>query len=231
MVRGEFVLALGEADIQTLLGTVQGKLCYNPDNPECKWIISTGHRAKGREWPVVVVADEFNPDPSKGACHSDDRLPAPGSAKQREEACLVYVAMTRARERLFLPRKILSVLWVKNRGLVYPFTPTLRHEQAAPSDLTAKPSCVACGAMLQRHLADAGEGDEGASEPAQQGAGKAASHPAGDTESTILHYETPQGGIVCSKCVETFAFGVQTVPRVMESAEADAPRSRRLSMP
>ncbi|MBK3595775.1 ATP-dependent helicase [Streptomyces sp. MBT51] len=55
-------------------------------------VVSTAHKAKGREWPAVRIHSDFRapkPDPATG----EILLP-------REEGRLAYVAVTRARERL-----------------------------------------------------------------------------------------------------------------------------------
>ncbi|MEU9044624.1 MULTISPECIES: UvrD-helicase domain-containing protein [unclassified Kitasatospora] len=54
--------------------------------------ISTAHKAKGREWPSVRIADDF-PEPEP----TDTGQPGPVS---RSEARLAYVAITRARHHL-----------------------------------------------------------------------------------------------------------------------------------
>ncbi|MDH6630630.1 superfamily I DNA/RNA helicase [Streptomyces sp. LBL] len=59
--------------------------------------VSTAHKAKGREWAQVKIADDFAP-PSEGQPHDT------GQATVRriddKEACLAYVAVTRTRRRL-----------------------------------------------------------------------------------------------------------------------------------
>lgn len=50
-------------------------------------IVSTAHKAKGREWSSVRIADDFN-------------APAPGEDVDRSELMLTYVAVTRAKLRL-----------------------------------------------------------------------------------------------------------------------------------
>ncbi|MGW4950629.1 UvrD-helicase domain-containing protein [Streptomyces parvulus] len=55
-------------------------------------IVSTAHKAKGREWPAVRIHNDFrapSPDPSTGLL-----------TVRREEARLAYVAVTRARQVL-----------------------------------------------------------------------------------------------------------------------------------
>jgi superfamily I DNA/RNA helicase len=59
--------------------------------------VSTAHKAKGREWAQVKIADDFTP-PSGGPPHDTGQ----GTARRIDdkEACLAYVAVTRTRRRL-----------------------------------------------------------------------------------------------------------------------------------
>ncbi|MFI0262170.1 UvrD-helicase domain-containing protein [Streptomyces sp. NPDC017056] len=60
--------------------------------------ISTAHRAKGREWPTVRIADDFTgPDDLDERGADGEPLPGPVNVA---EARLAYVAVTRARIRL-----------------------------------------------------------------------------------------------------------------------------------
>lgn len=59
------------------------------DESRAGLVVSTAHKAKGREWDAVTVADDFTePDPEEGEDVDD------------EEAMLAYVAVTRARKVL-----------------------------------------------------------------------------------------------------------------------------------
>lgn len=61
-------------------------------------IISTGHKAKGREWDSVALHSDFEPRVSK-----DD----PNKfVLNQEEARLLYVATTRAKELLVVPPRL-----------------------------------------------------------------------------------------------------------------------------
>jgi len=55
-------------------------------------VISTAHKAKGREWPRVQIADDFR-EPKTSEDNPNPRIP-------REDAMLAYVAVTRARQVL-----------------------------------------------------------------------------------------------------------------------------------
>ncbi|MFH8585528.1 UvrD-helicase domain-containing protein [Streptomyces celluloflavus] len=60
--------------------------------------VSTAHRAKGREWASVRIADDFTP-PGDLDERGEDRAPLPGPI-DIDEARLAYVAVTRARSQL-----------------------------------------------------------------------------------------------------------------------------------
>ncbi|MGW6739319.1 UvrD-helicase domain-containing protein [Streptomyces sp. NPDC055025] len=60
--------------------------------------VSTAHKAKGREWPNVKIADDFTP-PKDTDQHDDTGRPIPGPIDDTE-ARLAYVAVTRARNCL-----------------------------------------------------------------------------------------------------------------------------------
>ncbi|MEV8628560.1 UvrD-helicase domain-containing protein [Streptomyces sp. NPDC051079] len=60
--------------------------------------VSTAHKAKGREWPEVKIADDFTPPKDTDEQDSQGKA-IPGPIDQGE-ARLAYVAVTRARQRL-----------------------------------------------------------------------------------------------------------------------------------
>lgn len=62
--------------------------------------VSTAHKAKGREWPTVKIADDFTP-PKDRQDKDDSGRPLPGPIDDAE-ARLAYVAVTRTRHRLDL---------------------------------------------------------------------------------------------------------------------------------
>ncbi|WP_351237436.1 UvrD-helicase domain-containing protein [Streptomyces sp. NPDC002133] len=68
------------------------------DEPQADVTISTAHKAKGREWPTVKVADDFTPPKSTDQL-DDTGTPVPGPVDDAE-ARLAYVAVTRARNCL-----------------------------------------------------------------------------------------------------------------------------------
>lgn len=71
--------------------------------------VSTAHKAKGRQWGSVRIADDFTPPRDSDEKDSNGR-PIPGPIDEAE-ARLAYVAVTRARHQLDLG----GLSWVNNR--------------------------------------------------------------------------------------------------------------------
>ncbi|WP_367324534.1 UvrD-helicase domain-containing protein [Streptomyces sp. HUAS ZL42] len=70
--------------------------------------VSTAHKAKGREWPNVKIADDFPPPPDTDQLDNQGRpIPEPVNAT---DARLAYVAVTRARRHLDLG----GLSWIEN---------------------------------------------------------------------------------------------------------------------
>jgi hypothetical protein len=65
---------------------------------EADLIVSTGHKAKGREWDSVTLFSDFDPRLNKEN--------PPRQVLNEEEARLLYVAVTRARKLLVVPSKL-----------------------------------------------------------------------------------------------------------------------------
>ncbi|MFD4998717.1 UvrD-helicase domain-containing protein [Streptomyces buecherae] len=83
--------------------------CLAPEN-SADVTVSTAHKAKGREWKVVRIADDFGP-PAPPA--NDAQPPTTPPAVDDAEARLAYVAVTRTRARL--DRGSLS--WIDEAGV------------------------------------------------------------------------------------------------------------------
>jgi F-box protein 18 (helicase) len=77
--------------------------------------LTTGHRSKGREWPYVVIcedfADKFREKRSKpGEERSVEVSPCRYSYERTEEANLLYVAITRAQHTVYLPEVVADMI-------------------------------------------------------------------------------------------------------------------------
>ncbi|MFF7647057.1 UvrD-helicase domain-containing protein [Streptomyces canus] len=69
--------------------------------PHAQVTVSTAHKAKGREWPRVLIADDFARAHDNNASDQADHTPPPDPIDDAE-ARLAYVAVTRTRHRLDL---------------------------------------------------------------------------------------------------------------------------------
>lgn len=68
-----------------------------------KYIFSTIHKAKGREWPCVVINDDFQIFTAEGGVSMLLQ-------ENKEEFNLIYVAMTRAQNKLYLEKGLKQFL-------------------------------------------------------------------------------------------------------------------------
>ncbi len=78
------------------------------DEQHAQVTVSTAHKAKGREWPTVQIADDFRPPKDAEEPDAEGR-PLPGPIDDAE-ARLAYVAVTRARACLDLG----GLAWVRD---------------------------------------------------------------------------------------------------------------------
>lgn len=98
-------------------------------------ILSTGHKAKGREWDNVRLCDDFLLGVSTSEPKEDGYLPSPvDKVRPEAELRLLYVAVTRGRVNVEVP-PVLREKLAKCHGmpLATPKTPVLAPVVAAPS--------------------------------------------------------------------------------------------------
>ncbi|MGW0207483.1 UvrD-helicase domain-containing protein [Streptomyces sp. NPDC003233] len=82
------------------------------DESNADVVVSTAHKAKGREWATVKIADDFPPPPDTDQ-HDASGQPIPEPVKEAD-ARLAYVAVTRARSRLDLG----GLAWIQRHPAV-----------------------------------------------------------------------------------------------------------------
>ena len=87
--------------------------------------ISTVHKAKGLEWSRVLVAGDFNPFIRRE--HGVVR-------RDLEEACVIYVALTRAREQLFIHPECVKELKASSDACNPDFAETVTPKAPAASN-------------------------------------------------------------------------------------------------
>jgi len=82
------------------------------DESKAEVTVSTAHKAKGREWPEVRIADDFPPPPDSDR-QDDSGCPIPEPVSDIN-ARLAYVAVTRARRQLDLG----GLVWIESHTYV-----------------------------------------------------------------------------------------------------------------
>ncbi|MET7944142.1 UvrD-helicase domain-containing protein [Streptomyces sp. NPDC005302] len=70
--------------------------------PQAQITVSTAHKAKGREWPCVLIADDFQRPKTSSPDGGQTDPPTRPEPIDDAEARLAYVAITRTRQRLDL---------------------------------------------------------------------------------------------------------------------------------
>ena len=73
-------------------------------------IISTAHKAKGREWPTVRLTDDFLRSRPRKSAEGE-----PEPTLDLAELRLLYVAMTRGKEAVEIPESLLELIGLRER--------------------------------------------------------------------------------------------------------------------
>jgi superfamily I DNA/RNA helicase len=88
-----------EYTVDTLIHTLS---CVTENPRESSVVLSTTHKAKGREWDSVELTDDFKVATGKEGIGPSDY--------EREELRIAYVALTRAKQSLNVPESLLNEL-------------------------------------------------------------------------------------------------------------------------
>jgi len=79
---------------------------------EADIVITTAHRSKGLEWPIVELLDDF-------PFRNESKITHLTQEGLMEELRLLYVAVTRAQTRVYLPQSILEYLELEEKPFRY----------------------------------------------------------------------------------------------------------------
>lgn len=147
--------AYGIATLQQMLRAVPA----NPDaaaEARAHTILSTAHKAKGREWDEVRLTDDY-----AAPTEADLQIPGADPSKRtnwgHEDTHLLYVAVTRAREQLNIANCTAYHATRAMADLVAPLTetPDLTTPRGTPSAPTAVAPPLAAPSAPRRDLPDA----------------------------------------------------------------------------
>lgn len=116
MMMVELVRKYGN-EIPRIIKTLKEKHVSNEEKHKTEMIFSTVHRAKGMEYDEVHLADDFI---KRKAIESwrEDRSDRYTPGQLNEEINLLYVAVTRARVRLFVPESMLPEGYVPDKAVI-----------------------------------------------------------------------------------------------------------------
>jgi len=105
-------------EIPQFIKQLKEKHVENQDREKAHIIFSTVHRCKGMEYDSVQLVNDFLTEDKlkKLAQHKD--LPDLIKQKLNEEINLLYVAITRTRNKLYIEEELLPENWAKNEQIV-----------------------------------------------------------------------------------------------------------------
>ena len=93
-------------DIFDILKTIKEKHVGNEDREKAEIIFSTVHRSKGMEYDAVQLVNDFINEEKLDKAANDKEKPM-DKAKLLEEINLLYVAITRTKNMLYIPEQLL----------------------------------------------------------------------------------------------------------------------------
>ena len=106
----EWRMLVGLVEEYTVDTLIQTLTSVAENARESTVILSTTHKAKGREWDHVELTDDFNIEAkSQEAAISDH---------EREELRIMYVALTRAKQSLFVPESLMAKIMNRKEAKV-----------------------------------------------------------------------------------------------------------------
>ncbi len=94
-------------NIPKIIKRIKEKHIDNDDKDSANLIFSTVHRCKGMEYDSIQIADDFVSEERLVKIKADKNSDEIDHAKLNEEINLLYVAVTRAKNTIYIPEKLL----------------------------------------------------------------------------------------------------------------------------
>ena len=95
-------------DIPEIIKTIKVKHVANDEKGKAEIIFSTVHRCKGMEYDVVHIVNDFINEDKLEKISDDSKGDALSLSKLNEEINLLYVAVTRAKNLIYIPETLIS---------------------------------------------------------------------------------------------------------------------------
>lgn len=133
--------------IPEIIKTIKDKHVGNEEKDKAEMIFSTVHRSKGMEYDAIHLVDDFITEEKLKQLKEENKKQGISSSKLNEEINLLYVAVTRAKNIIHIPEKLMPAEFPASaqikiiRALVaeemYP-PGNLKHHTALPPGKTGK---------------------------------------------------------------------------------------------
>lgn len=96
-------------EIPTIIKSIKEKHIENDEKEKAEVVFSTVHRSKGMEYDAVQIVNDFITEDKLEKLLSEVKQKDLNFAKLNEEINLLYVAITRAKSRLYIPEPIVPI--------------------------------------------------------------------------------------------------------------------------
>jgi F-box protein 18 (helicase) len=103
-----------ENKIPILIKAIKEKHVQNDEKEHAEMIFSTVHRCKGMEYDAVQIVNDFISEEKIKKLKDENRIDETNSAKINEEINLLYVAVTRAKNMVYIPETLLPADFPKS---------------------------------------------------------------------------------------------------------------------
>jgi len=104
----EIVRAYGNR-IPDIIKAIKDKHVGNEEKEKAQMIFSTVHRSKGMEYDAIHLVDDFITEEKLKQLKEENKKEGISSSKLNEEINLLYVAITRAKNIIHIPEKLMPV--------------------------------------------------------------------------------------------------------------------------
>jgi len=96
-------------EIPGIIKLIKEKHVDNDDKEKAEMIFSTVHRCKGMEYDAIELVDDFISEEKLKKLKEDGQLDEMNSTKLNEEINLLYVALTRTKNRIDIPENLVPI--------------------------------------------------------------------------------------------------------------------------
>ncbi len=106
-------------DIPKILETIKNKHVDDNHKDEAEIIFSTVHRCKGMEYDAIQIVNDFITEEKMDILLSDKKINEHILTKINEEINLIYVAITRTKNRLYLPDSLIKDFYNQSKHIYF----------------------------------------------------------------------------------------------------------------